>query len=141
MAKVEISGTTILLFIDPLGGTAYEPLVCLTSNSITGSTDTINSSSKCGTSSSPGPQTNEVSFEGNQMNNLDAGEMSSADLWDLWKDKTNFSWKMGPAIPVAGDDTFYSTGFLSTLTLTYPDGVATYSGTISSDAISRDTDS
>lgn len=141
MARVEVSGTNNLLFIDPLGGTAYEPLVCLTSNSLTGSTDTINSSSKCGTSSSPGPQTNEVQFEGNQMENLDAGEMSHADIWDLYKAKTNFSWKIGPAIPVAGQNSWYGTGFISNLTLTWPDGVATYSGTISADDISRDTDS
>lgn len=141
MAQVEVSGSDILLFIDPLGGTAYDTLVCLTSNSITGSTDTINSSSKCGTSSSPGTQTNDVSFEGNYMKDLDGGNISGADLWDLWKNKTNFSWKMGPVVPVPGDDTYYGTGFLSTLTLTFPDGVATYSGTISSDTITRDVDS
>lgn len=137
MAQREVSGKDILLFIDPAGGTDYDTIVCLLTNSFTGSTDTINSSSKCGTSSSPGPQTNSVAFEGNYMIDPDTGKISGADLFTLWKNKTNFSWKMGPAIPIADDIVYTGNGFISDITITYPDGVATFSGTISSDNVDQ----
>lgn len=135
MAKREINGKDILLFIDPAGGEDYDLIICLTSNSINMTSEVINSSSKCGTSSSPGTDTNDVPFEGNFWADPDTGKISGGDLFTLKKNKTNFSWKMGPATPVAGDPIFTSTGFLSSLTLTFPDGVATFSGTISSDEI------
>lgn len=136
----EVNGKDILLFISTDAGATYDTIVCLTSNSITGSTDTINSSSKCGTSSSPGPTTNDVNFDGNYWLDPDTGKISGGDLFTLWKNKTNFSWKMGPAIPLDGDHVYSSTGFISTITITYPDGVATFSGTISSDEITLTTE-
>lgn len=135
MAQREVNGKTILLFIDPLGGTAYDMIICLTSNGLTISTDTINSSSKCGTSSSSGTSTNNVTFEGNYMIAPDAGRISAAGLFTLAKNKTDFSWKMGPATPISGDVVYNSIGFISALSITYPEGVATFSGTISSDDI------
>lgn len=137
MAQREVSGRDILLFIDPLGGTAYDMIICLTSNGLSLSTDTINSSSKCGTSSSPGTSTNDVTFEGNYMIDPDASRISGAGLFTLAKDHTSFSWKMGPATPIADDVVYSSTGFLSALSITYPEGVATFSGTISSDDITQ----
>lgn len=137
MAELEVSGKTELLFIDPLGGTAYSLIVCLISNGMSLSTDTINSSSKCGSSSSPGPTKADVSFEGNVMQDPDATHISSADLFSLWKNSTNFSWKMGKAVPASNDVTYTSSGFISALSITYPDGVATFSGTIAADAITQ----
>ena len=81
MAQVEVSGSDILLAIDPALGTNWATIVCLTSNGINISTDTINSSSKCGTSSSPGTQTMDVPFEGNYMKNPDGTNISGADLF------------------------------------------------------------
>lgn len=143
---IEVSGTDILLGIDPEGGTNWQTIVCLTSNGINISTDTINSSSKCGTSSSPGTQTMDVPFEGNYMKNLDGTDISGADLFTLAKEKTNFSWIQGTAAaisgsPATGDDTYTGTGFISSLSITFPEGVATFSGTISSDDITLNTES
>ena len=137
MAQREVQGKDVLLFIDPAGGTTYDTIVCLTSNGLTLATNTINSSSKCGTSSSPGTSTFDVPFEGNYMLDPDSGNISGADLFTLAKNKTNFSWKMGPAIPVIDDIVYTGTGFLSGLTISYPDGVATFSGTISCDDIDQ----
>jgi hypothetical protein len=146
MAQEEVSGHDIWLGIDPAGGTNWVTIVCLTSNGINLSTDTINSSSKCGTSSSPGTQTMDVPFEGNYMKNPDGTSISGADLFTLAKEKTNFSWIQATldaigGSPAQGDDIYTGTGFISSLSITFPDGTATFSGTISSDDITLVTES
>lgn len=147
MAQIEVQGSDILLGIDPAGGTNWQTIVCLTSNGINISTDTINSSSKCGTSSSPGTQTMDVPFEGNYMKLPDGTNISGADLFTLAKNKTNFSWIQGTLAALTGgsidtgDDTYTGTGFISSLSIVFPDGVATFSGTISSDDITLVTES
>lgn len=131
MAQREVQGKDILLFIDPLGGTSYDLIVCLTSQTITLATNKIDSSSKCGTSSSPSTSTADVAFDGNVQFGPTSPTLSADALFTLWLNQTIFSWKMGPATPVTGDVVYNALGFLSALTLTYPEGVATFAGTIS----------
>lgn len=113
----EISGNDILLFIDPSGGTSYDLVVCLTSNSIDRTTNQIDASSKCGPNLLPGTQQITVPFEFHDVLDTANLELSEADLHTLWAAKTIFSWKFGKAIPAAGDVTYTGIGFLATLNL------------------------
>lgn len=113
----EISGNDILLFIDPLGGTNYNLIVCLTSNSINRTTNQIDASSKCGASILPGTQTITVPFEFHDVWDTANGEFSEADLHPLWALKTTFSWKYGLAIPTEGSVAYTGVGFLANLNI------------------------
>ena len=64
MAERKVAGDDVLLFIDPAGGTTYELVVCLTSNSFKIANAIIDAKSKCGPDNLPGVQTFEVTFEG-----------------------------------------------------------------------------
>ena len=132
MAEHQLSGASILLYIDPAGGTNYDTVVCLTSQSWSGTTNVIDATSKCGPNTLPGTQTNSVSFEGQHMYDPIAGTLSGASLFDLWQNKTTIGWKIAPAIPVTGDEVLSSTGFISELSKSY--GIAdpsTFTGTLS----------
>lgn len=120
MAQVrrEISGNDILLFIDPLGGTNYKLIVCLTTNSLERTTNEIDASSKCGPSTLPGNQTIKIPFEFHDVLDVATGELSEGDLHNLWAAKTIFSWKFGPAMPGAGDLVYTGKGFLGQLNTT-----------------------
>lgn len=113
----EISGNTILLSIDPDGGTNYSLIVCLTANSLERTTNQIDASSKCGPSILPGTQTVTVTFEYHDVLDTLNGEVSDAALYPLWRDKLTVSWRFGPAIPAAGDAVYTGVGFLATLNL------------------------
>ncbi len=67
MAERKISGNDVLLFIDPAGGTTWELVICLTSQSLTRATSEIDAKSKCGPDKSPGSQEINVDFEGQVM--------------------------------------------------------------------------
>ncbi len=113
----EISGNTVLLFIDPDNGTNYDLIVCLTSNSLDLTTNQIDASSKCGPSILPGTQTFTAPFEFHDVWDTNNGEISAAALFALLVSKATFSWKFGPAIPAAGDNTYTGHGFLATLNI------------------------
>lgn len=131
MAERQIAGHDVFLFIDPLGGADYDTLVCLTSKSLNRTTATIDASTQCGVGSGPGTKTADVGFEGVQVWDPDTGRISGADLHDLWDASTTFSWKLAKAIPVEGDVTYSGTGFLTSLSDTYGEGNATFTGSIS----------
>lgn len=131
MAERQINGNDVFLFIDPAGGTNWSIIVCLTSKSINRTTEKIDSSSQCGTSSGAGSKSADVSFEGVLVWDPDAARVSIEELEQLWEDSTVFSWKMATATPVEGDLTRSSTGFLTSLSDTYGDGNSTFSGTFS----------
>lgn len=131
MAEREVTGQSIFLFIDAAGGTDYDTLVCLTTKSLNRTTDTINSSTQCGSSSSPGSKSSDVSFEGNQMVDVDTGRITGSDLHDLWDDQTIFSWKIAPATLDADSVSYTGMGYITSLSDTYGEGASTFSGTIS----------
>ena len=130
MAERKVNGKDILLFIDPAGGEDYKTVVCLTSNSKRLTTATLDAASKCGPDSRPGAQTVTVDFAGQVVVDPDTGRVSEADLYDLWKDTTNISWKISPAVPADGDVIYTGEGFLSDLSDTYDMNGATFTGTI-----------
>lgn len=130
MANRKVRGKDILLFIDPDGGTTYDTVVCLTSNSMNRTTATVDAASKCGPDSAPGEQSVSVEFQGQQVVENDTGKLSGANLHDLWQSAAQIGWKMGPASPITGDVIYEGKGFISDLGDTYDMGSATFSGTL-----------
>lgn len=124
-------GKLVLLAIDPTGGTDYDTIVCLTSNSFSSDTNVIDGNSKCGSDQSPGTQSETIDFEGQQYINPDAGTVSAADLYTLKKNQTTFGWKIFEEPSRAGSITKEGQGFLSSYSEDAGvDDYATFSGTI-----------
>ena len=115
MAQHKISGNDYLLLISDDGGTTYDTVVCLTSNSITRSTNTIDANTKCGPDKLPGTQSNGVTFEGQIMLDPSGSTVSLDVLEDSWSAIDTIYWKMAPVSPVTGDITYTGTGFISKL--------------------------
>lgn len=133
MAERPVNGKDVLLFIDSAGGTDYDLIVCLTSNSKNIATSVIDSASKCGPSSSAGPTTVSVDFAGQIMADPDTGHISEGDLHDLIIAGTTVGWMMGPEDPEDEDDIYSGTGFFSSLNSVWDMNGATFSGTLSPD--------
>jgi hypothetical protein len=130
MAERKVNGKDILLFIDPDGGTDYQTIVCLTSNSKKLTTAILDAASKCGPDSQPGAQTISVDFTGQVVVDPDAEKISEAGLYPLWSASTEIGWKIGPATPVEGDVSYTGQGFISDLSDTYDMNGSTFTGTI-----------
>lgn len=129
----KLSGIDILLFIDRSGGTAYEPVVCLTTNSWKGSNSIIDASTKCGPDSLPGvPTPYLINFEGQHLFDAQGIKISGVGLFPLLTGQTKIGWKIAPVSPVEGDEIFTGTGFISELGSTYAqNSPATFTGAIS----------
>jgi hypothetical protein len=131
MAEHKVAGGTMLLFIDPAGGTDYDTVVCLTSVSKADSITVVDASSACGPDKSPGTLELSYSFEGQHLQDPDSGKVSGTSLRQLLRAKTTIGWMIAPESPVAGDEIEEGTGFLSELSSTYAfDSVGTFTGTI-----------
>jgi predicted secreted protein len=120
MTGRKIKGTDMLLFLDPLGGTSYSEIVCLTNSSYARSLNVIDASSKCGDDFLPGDKTRTLSVEGQVVYGNAAGTLAETDLDDLFEDDTTVGWKLAKAAPVAGDVSYAGTGFLTRLDASYP---------------------
>jgi len=130
MAEHKINGTDWLLFMG-LDGNTYNTVVCLTSQTVSRTTAEIDAKSKCGPDKLPGTQDNGVSFEGQVMADPSTGRISTDDIDDYWRNKTTVYWKVGKAVPITGDVTYYGTGFISKLDeVGAQDAVVTFSGAI-----------
>jgi len=131
MAEHKVAFGTMLLFIDPTGGTDYDTVVCLTSVSKADSITVVDASSACGPDKSPGTLELSYSFEGQHLQDPDSGKVSGTSLRQLLRAKTTIGWKIAPESPVTGDEIEEGTGFLSELSSTYAfDSVGTFTGTI-----------
>lgn len=130
MAEHKVSGNDVLLFIG-LDGITYNTVVCLTSNSVTRTTNIIDAKSKCGPDKLPGAKDNGISFEGQLMADPSAGRISIDDLDDYWRNTTTIYWRVGKATPIIGDITYSGTGFIAKLDETAAlDTPVTFSGEI-----------
>ena len=131
MAEHKVAGGTMLLFIDPTGGTDYDTVVCLTSVSKADSITVVDASSACGPDKSPGTLELSYAFEGQHLQDPDSGKVSGTSLRQLLRAKTTIGWMIAPESPVNGDEIEEGTGFLSELSSTYAfDSVGTFTGTI-----------
>jgi hypothetical protein len=111
----QISGIDVLLQIDPLGGTNFDLVVCLTSNGLERTTSVIDAASKCGPEKLPGVRSIQVPFAFNDVLDANSGEISEEALHDLWQNQTIITFKYGKLTPAAGDVTYTGTGFISEL--------------------------
>lgn len=134
MAEHKISGNDVLLFIDTSGVspyTNYNAVVCLTSQSVTRTTNEIDAKSKCGPDKLPGTQDNGITFEGQVMLDPAAGRISSDDIDDAWRNRVTIGYKVGKVTPGIGDITYYGTGFISKFDEVFgQDAPSTFSGAI-----------
>jgi hypothetical protein len=131
MAEHKVQGSTMLLFIDPAGGTAYDTVVCLTSVGKSDSVNVIDAASACGPDKSPGMLDLSYTFEGQHLQDPDSGKISGTDLRVLLRSKTTIGWKIAPVSVVGGDEIESGTGFFSELSSTYSfDSMGTFSGTL-----------
>ena len=130
MAAHKLSGNDILLSIGT-NGVTYDLVVCLTTQTVTRTTNEIVANTKCGPDKLPGLLNNNVTFAGQIMYDPSAGQVSTDTLDDYWRNKTTIYWKMGPSVPVIGDVTFFGTGFIAQLDETYTqDQPADFTGAI-----------
>lgn len=131
MAEHKVAGGTMLLFIDPAGGTDYDTVVCLTSVGKSDSINVVDASSACGPDKSPGTLEISYSFEGQHLQDPVSGKISGTSLRQLLRAKTTIGWKIAPESPVTGDEIEEGTGYLSELSSTYAyDSVGTFTGTL-----------
>ena len=131
MAEHKVEGGSMLLFIDPDGGTDYDIVVCLTSVSKSDSVTVVDASSACGPDKSTGTVELSYAFEGQHLQDPDSGAISGTDLRILLRGEQTIGWKIAPESPVDGDEIESGTGFLSELSSTYAfDSVGTFTGTI-----------
>jgi hypothetical protein len=131
MAEHKVAGGTMLLFIDPAGGTDYDTVVCLTSVSKSASVTVVDASSACGPDKSPGTVELSYGFEGQHLQDPATGKISGTSLRQLLMAKTTVGWMIAPESPVTGDEIEEGTGYLSELSSTYAfDSVGTFTGTI-----------
>jgi hypothetical protein len=131
MSEHKVQGGTMLLFIDPAGGTSYDTVVCLTSVGKTSSVNVVDAASACGPDKSPGILDLSYSFEGQHLQDPAGAKISGTDLTTLLRSKTTIGWKIAPETPEIGDEIESGTGFLSELSSTYAfDSVGTFTGTL-----------
>lgn len=131
MSEHKVQGGTMLLFIDPAGGTDYDTVVCLTSVGKSDSVNVIDAASACGPDKSPGVLDLSYTFEGQHLQDPASGKVSGTNLRQLLRAKTTIGWKIAPASPVIGDEIEVGTGFISELSSTYAfDSMGTFSGTL-----------
>lgn len=131
MAEHKVAGGTMLLFIDPTGGTSYDMVVCLTSVGKSDSISVVDASSACGPDKSPGTLELSYTFEGQHLQDPTTGKISGTSLRQLLRSKTTIGWMISPESPVTGDEIEEGTGYLSELSSTYAfDSVGTFTGTI-----------
>ena len=133
-----IKGETLILYIWD-GASAYEPIACLTSNSLAQTRNIIESQTKCdpGTiTKTAGASSYNISFEGEAIV-TESGLQSHAELFAYINTVTGTTqtWKMdnGQSSP----DAYYGTAILSDLTLDAPAGdeLSTFSGTLEGSGI------
>jgi hypothetical protein len=131
MAEHKVAGGTMLLFIDPTGGTDYDTVVCLTSVSKSATVSVVDASSACGPDKSPGTVELSNGFEGQHLQDPDTGKISGTSLRILLLAKTTIGYKIAPESPVTGDEIEVGTGFLSELSSTYAfDSIGTFTGSL-----------
>ena len=133
MAERKITPSTELLFISPDNDENYSVMICLLSYTFKRSSATVNASTFCGPSSSPGEQTVGIDFTGEIMLDPDADRLSEPALDRLWAARTMIGWKIAQAVPAAEDLGYKGQGFISDITDTFDTSNSNFSGSISVD--------
>lgn len=130
-----IKGETMILFI--WDGTAYRPVACLTSNSISSAREVIETQTKCAPGQvvkSAGSFSYSIALEGNYIDTTSTGgdtDKASHDyLLGLQMTGDNITWRMSTGL--ADQAYYYGTAAITELEADFPAGneFATFSGTL-----------
>lgn len=120
-----------MLLLIGTNGVDYNTVICLTSQTYARTTEEIDAATKCGPDKQAGPQSNNVTFEGQTMLDPSGGRISTDDLDDHWRNVTTIYWKLTELQPQIGSIIYYGTGFISALSETYDlTTPSTFSGAI-----------
>jgi len=132
MAEHKVQPSTMLLLIDPTGGTSYSTVVCLKSISKNDSVAAIDASSVCGNKKFAGVSDLSYSFDGILLQDPNSGKISGTELRILLRGFTKFGFKITPLSPQIGDEIEEGNGFFSDLSSSYSfDDVGNFNGTFS----------
>lgn len=127
----KVQAKTMLLEIDPLGGTAYDQVVCLLTLSKQDTISEIDAASYCGPDSSPGELSISYSATAQHFQDPVSGEISGTSLRILARAKTTLGFRISPLVPVTGDEVEYGTMYISEIGSEYSaDTVGTFSLTM-----------
>ena len=130
MAEHKVQPSTMLLLIDPNGGTEYSTVVCLKSISKNDSVGVIDASSVCGYKKFAGITELSYSIEGILLQDPNSGKISGSELRLLLRGFTKFSYKITPLTPQIGDEIEEGYGFFSAISSSYSfDDVGNFSAT------------
>jgi len=138
-----IQGEDLILYLWD-GSAAYEPVACLTSNSIEMTRGIIESQTKCDpgvTIKNPGIMSYSIPFEGEYIVQ-ESGKLSFDELLDKinTNSATTDTWRMDTG--QSGTPYWYGTGILTDLSITAESGenIATFSGTLEGSGLIVTTD-
>jgi len=132
MAEHKVQPSTMLLLIDPSGGTSYSTVVCLKSINKNDSIGVIDASSVCGNKKFAGVSDLSYSFDGILLQDPNSGKISGTELRILLRGFTKFGFKITPLSPQIGDEIEEGKGFFSDLSSSYSfDDIGNFSGTFS----------
>lgn len=140
-----IKGDQLIFYV--YDGSAYRPVACLTSNSLSEARNVIESQTKCApgqTQRDSGSYTYEIAVEGQYIDTTSTGgattKASHDYLHNIIVAGTAVTWKMDTGLT----DTvaYYGTGVLSDLVLDAPAAseIATFTGTLSGSELVTTTD-
>lgn len=120
MAEHKIAGSTMMMYIDPNGGTDYDMVVCLTSLNREDSVGEIDATSYCGPDSQPGAVTvGARTADGFVLADPTSGKLSAFDLRTLLHSRTTIGYKISPAVPQDGDEIESGTAYIQSLSDSY----------------------
>lgn len=132
MSETVLGNSEILYIFD--GTDTYEPIVCLTSNSISESVSEVSSITKCNpgkTIRKAGTHSYEISFEGEYIK-TEADKVSWTEIRTKLRALGNVTWKIITTYADASTDIEYGEAFFSNLEKSAPTGDEniTFSGTL-----------
>ena len=130
MAEHKVQPSTMLLLIDPNGGTNYSTVVCLKSISKSDSVGVIDASSVCGYKRFAGVTELSYSIEGILLQDPKFPRISGSELRLLLRGFTKFGYKITPLNPQIGDEIEEGKAFFSAISSSYSfDDVGNFSAT------------
>lgn len=132
----KIKGDSLILYV--YDGAAYRPVACLTQNSLSETTNIIESQTKCDpgvVTREPGSNSYEISAEGEYIDTTSVtGDTSSASHDYLRTlQNTKITWRMDTAL--ADTPFYYGSAIISEISLEAPSGdeLVTFSATLTGD--------
>jgi len=122
---------------------AYEPIACVTSSSLSEALEIREVTTKCDPGNlvrTPGTYSYEISLDGIYIDSaVDTGKQSHYELSQLVRNKTLINWSM--STDLTSPTTIYGTGYITALELTGPaDDNATFTATLSGTGAIVETD-